>query len=108
MRQGYRTRHGSTSLCREPAERESQVGLAIAVERGCCLLVCGAGPMPTFLGKETGQAPQCGQDMGGVGVADLTAVLVVRAIPDIVIAGLDGPVPPHDPQQQRGILLGIR
>jgi hypothetical protein len=63
--------------------------------------------MPAFLGKEPGQGPQRRENVRRIAVADLTAILVIGAISDIVIAGLDGPVPPHDPQQQRGILLGV-
>lgn len=70
--------------------------------------MCGPGSMPSFLGEKPGQRAQGGQDMRGIGVTDLATVFVIRAIPDIVVARLDGPVPANDTQQELGIFLCIR
>jgi hypothetical protein len=45
--------------------------------------------------------------MRGIGIANLTTVLVVGTISDIVVAGFDGPVSTHNTQQQFGILPWI-
>ena len=98
----------SILLVREPAERKGPMGLAKPVERRCGFLVRGAGPMPAFLGEESCQGPQRREDMRRVGIADLTAVLVVRAIPDIVIARFDGPMSTHDTQEQLSVFFRVR
>lgn len=45
--------------------------------------------------------------MRGVAIAHLTAILVIRAIANIVVARFDRPVPTRNVQLQRGILRGI-
>lgn len=78
--------------------------LAKAVERRGGLFVLGTGSMPFLFGKEACQGPQRGEDMCGICIANLTTVLVVGAISDIVVARFDGPVSTHNTQQQFGIL----
>ena len=106
-------RQGLEILCtslfsRKPLDRESPVSLAKTVECRSCLLMSGSRAMPGLFGEKAGKGAERGEDLGRVDIADLAAILVVGAVPHIMIAGFDSPVPTRYAQKQFCVLCGVQ
>lgn len=59
--------------------------------------------MGPTMGQEPCQIAECGQNLSGIGMTDLTAVLIIGAITHMMGAIFDGPVIACDREQAGGI-----
>jgi len=84
------------------------VCVAIADERWGGGLVRVFWVVEATLGQKTRQGAQGAQELSAVGVADLTAILVIGAVADIMVAVFDAPLASGDLEQPLCIGVNVR
>ena len=69
-----------------------------SIQSGCGLLMGTARSMSALFGQEARQRTQRGKNLCAVRLVNLATILIIRAIPDIVVAILDTPLTASDLQ----------
>ena len=91
----------------QPLDRLVSMGRAEAIESRGGGLMGRAGPVGALPGEEAGERSQSGEDLRAIRIADLTAIFIVGAIADVVIAVFNAPLTAGDLQQHLAVGFGV-
>ena len=91
----------------QPVDRLVSMSRAEAIESRCGGLMGRAGPVGALPGEEAGERAQSGEDLRAIRIADLTAIFIIGAIADVVIAVFNAPLTAGDLQQHLAVDFGV-